>query len=145
MTDLEEKYAAWATALIREAVPFKAKGRDRNGIDCWGVVWLGKAEIEGISLPSYLEDYTHSDIRRLDHLEKIFVREVPFWDRLNAGEEQAGDVVLMRMSGRSIHVGLVVAKGKMLHIEEKIDLCIEDYDATTWANRVTGVYRYRSR
>lgn len=143
MTDLERRYIEWARPFIFNAVPFKARGRDMQGIDCWGIVQCGKRDVEGIILPGYTDEYVKAGSRDAELLNKIFVREVPKWDKLPPGAEMAGDVVLMRLSGHPIHVGLVLSKGQMLHIEEGIDVCAESYHDWKWSKRISGIYRHR--
>src|SRR5687767_9653450 len=40
--------------------PFVAKGRDRVGLDCWGVIVLAYRELLGVELPGYESDYEHT-------------------------------------------------------------------------------------
>lgn len=58
-----------------------------------------------------------------------------------AGAEQEGDLILMRVRGHPIHVGVVTAPGEMLHIVRGADACREDYRGRVWAQRVVGFYR----
>lgn len=39
-------------------LPYADKGRDRDGVDCWGLVKLVYAEVAGIVLPDYSDAYT---------------------------------------------------------------------------------------
>ena len=47
--------AGWTNTYIE--IPFMAHGRDKNGLDCWGLIWLTYKEQRGIILPSYDEVY----------------------------------------------------------------------------------------
>ncbi len=40
------------------AVPFKEKGRDYEGVDCYGIAYLGFKEVFNIQLPTYTDDYS---------------------------------------------------------------------------------------
>ncbi len=66
----------------------------------------------------------------------------PAWLEVERGAEQAGDVVLLRLRGLPIHVGLVVARGWMLHVEAKVDSVLERFDGLEWRRRVLGTYRH---
>lgn len=63
------------------------------------------------------------------------------FDPIAAGQEREGDLVLMRVRGHPIHVGVVTAPGEMLHIERHADACRENYRSGGWRLRVAGFYR----
>ena len=45
-------------------IPWKVAGRDRDGLDCWGLVYLFYKERFGIALPTGLGfDYSAADAR----------------------------------------------------------------------------------
>lgn len=44
----------WADGYV--GLPFKKMGRDRSGLDCWGLVRLILDEQAGVLLPAYSED-----------------------------------------------------------------------------------------
>jgi len=46
---------AWIADYV--GLPFKAHGRERNGVDCWGLVRLVLAERFRLALPSYAGGY----------------------------------------------------------------------------------------
>ena len=120
----------WAGRYI--GLPFRDHGRDRRGLDCWGLVRLVLSEQFGHMLPSLAADYPHS--RAVDEIGKVILREIPVWDAVAAGAEQAGE---------PLHVGTVLGDRHMLHIETGINSAIERYDGTRWKDRVFGFYRYK--
>ncbi len=135
MTDIP----AWVADYI--GIPFVAHGRDRTGWDCWGCVRACLAEQFSVTLPSYANDYASTSDR--DQLSRLIAGEMAPWRPVVADDECAGDVVLLRVRGRPIHVGLVVVPKVMLHVEEGIATCLERYDGPRWAKRVIGVFRYQ--
>lgn len=139
MTNATEQ---WASDLIRLGVPFKTRGRDRSGLDCWGLVVLHHREVLNITLPGYTELYDRADALGFRQLKTIFDREVPLCDNIPLGKEEPGDIAVLRMDGRPIHVGLVIGKRKMLHIEEGIYACAEPYTGIQWRGRLEGFYRH---
>lgn len=124
-------------------LPFKEHGRDRRGVDCWGLVRLVMAEQFGIVLPSYSTYYDSTT--REDQLAPLIAEERQHWIPIEHGEEVFGDVVVLRMRGQPIHVGLVIEKGRMLHAEVGIGSVLDSYVSARWILRVTGFYRYGER
>jgi len=128
----------WAGRYI--GLPFKDQGRDRAGLDCWGLVRLVMAEQFGIALPSFAAEYKRTVEAGL--IGALVEREAALWLNVNTGEEQRGDVIVLRLMGQPMHVGLVLGDRQMLHIEQGIDSAIEHYTATRWQDRIFGFYRY---
>lgn len=122
-------------------IPFKEKGRDEWGCDCWGLVRYIYQKERGIELPSYLEDYqTTSDSESISG--KISNEKKLHWQDIKHGKEQVFDVVLLRMLGLPMHVGLVTQKGYMLHTSRESGTCHVKYNNIQWEKRVLGFYRY---
>jgi cell wall-associated NlpC family hydrolase len=57
------------------------------------------------------------------------------------GEEAAGDVVVLRTSGEPSHVGLVLARGWMLHTCAGTASTCEEYHGLRWVRRLVGAWR----
>jgi len=124
-------------------VPFKEGGRDLSGWDCWGLCWyVARAEF-GLELPVYSREYTTPlDYRALRHL--INTERTQSWREVPLGKERPGDVLVIRLRGQPIHVGLVIGGGRMLHCEASVGSVVESYEGPLWRNRIMGVYRYDS-
>lgn len=122
--------------------PFKPFGRDITGCDCWGLLRIVYQEAFGISLPSYLSDYTATDARQ--ELAGLIGNEVEAnpWREIQKGQERGGDAVLLALHGFPCHVGIVTEPGAMLHIIKGPGAVVERYDSRAWANRFRGIYRY---
>ena len=130
----------WATDIISENIPFVQKGRDRKGIDCWGLICLAYKEVYNLELPHYTETYdTTKDFKKL---AKTFSKHKDEWVEIEPGKELEGDCILLNVRNRPIHVGIITKKGYMLHIEENIDACVESYKTFQWKNRIVGIYRH---
>ena len=128
----------WAGRYI--GLPFTEHGRDRGGIDCWGLARLVLLEQFDISLPSLAHEYRRTaDATRIAGL---MAREIPRWQGITAGQERCGDVIVLRLSGQPMHVGLVLGDGQMLHVEQGIDSAIEKYRGSRWQDRIYGFYRH---
>ena len=92
-------------------IPYKFKGRDRQGIDCLGLVWLYLRE-KGIFIPDddglpMLEeaqsDYLDRVLKALARAERVAV-------------PQADDIVVMRLPGGYTHMGVMADNQHMLHV-----------------------------
>lgn len=94
---------------------FLAKGRDRAGLDCWGLTRLVLAERAGIIMPRY-DDQGHDDI---DGLSATYL-EIP------REEARALDCAILLTDvkvrrgwcAKPIHIGVFIDAGHVLHIEE---------------------------
>lgn len=124
-------------------IPFKPKGRDRNGLDCWGLLCLIYQEQFGIELPDYSEEYEEDLDGQV--IAGIVEEEISSWTEIPKGQERLGDGVLLRIEGEPMHVGMVLRKGMMIHIMRGIDSVTENYRSRIWKRRVLGIYRYLSQ
>lgn len=129
----------WAGHYI--GLPFHDHGRDRSGLDCWGLVRLVMAEQFSIALPSHAHEYQRTT--QVDKISALIEREAQKWKLVAAGQESLGDVVILRVRGKPMHVGLVLGDKQMLHIEFGINSVIERYTGTRWSDRLAGFYRYK--
>lgn len=129
----------WAGHYI--GLPFQDHGRDRAGLDCWGLVRLVMAEQFGIALPSYVHEYHRTT--QVDRISALIERESFKWKIIPAGSEVCGDVIVLRVRGKPMHVGMVLGDRQMLHIELGINSVIERYIGARWAERISGFYRYK--
>lgn len=120
---------------------FREKGRDRAGVDCWGLARLVYQE-RGIDLPSYTEGYVSTSERaELDALLSVGAKMFP-WVAVAPGCERELDIVVFRRGRLDAHVGIVVDRNRMLHVEHGRESCIERYDAHRWALKRSGIYRH---
>lgn len=118
-------------------LPFLDKGRDTDGLDCWGLVRHYYAHEKKISLP-LLDSYQTS--KDADSIQEIVNGERCNW--LLTDRPNTGDVVVIAIAGKETHVGIYVNHGKMLHAYEGTDSCIVSLDSPRWKSRIKGIYRY---
>ncbi|HLO39703.1 MAG TPA: host specificity factor TipJ family phage tail protein [Phycisphaerales bacterium] len=124
---------AWVNQYI--GIEYRHNGRGRDALDCWGLVRLLYRDQFGIALPSLtgLQDLNRE---RADSVQSmLFTPVVPPY--------QLGDIV--EISGTrpgALHVGVLVARGLMLHAWERTSSCIEEVDSRLWVPRIRGVHRY---
>lgn len=134
-------------------LPFRDRGRDFSGVDCWGIVYLIYRNEFKIALPRYDDFEYHPERADREELEKVFnfERDSGNWYEIPANSAHCGDVLLFRIDGLNTHVGLVVYPRHMIHVLEGNDSnkhkreplsAIERYDSMLWRNRMLSVHRY---
>ena len=112
----------WADQYV--GLPFLANGRDRRGLDCWGLVRLVWAEIAEFKLPSF--DHT-------DDKASTIGREALAFAEIIKEETKELDAVIMNedVHTRSgwieapVHIGVMVSLTLVLHIRRNTLSCIE--------------------
>lgn len=126
---------AWWNDYI--GIPYKLKGRDRTGIDCWGLVRLIYSEQYGKFLPSYDVDYSNSN----DQIVKdLFSAGKDTWKEVDVHQE--GDVCLFRVFGAETHVGIMLSDDKFIHAIQGNSVGIESILSSKWNKRFVGYYRF---
>lgn len=127
----------WSNSYI--SVPFKDRGRSREGADCWGLTRMVYADRLNIDLPS-MEFY--ADCRDNKKLADLIVPNLPKWEKVPNGYEKEYDVAVFNITGIPCHVGVVLQPKYMLHCQRGIGTTVERYDNKKWNNRIAGFYRY---
>ncbi len=122
-------------------IPFKEHGRTERGLDCWGLVRLVFREEYSIELPSI---HTYSDTKDdVAGMKAAIEKEQKKWIPIEDIEDAIdGDVLILRMAGHPIHVGLVVGDGEFIHAYEGQNVVKENYQSRRWKNKVVNVYRH---
>jgi len=119
-------------------LPFEECGRARDGLDCWGLVRLALVEVFKLEgLPDFAGQYSRSRDRTVP---EIFAQELKRWRQVT--EPTAGDIIVLRLSGRPWHVGLMVNRDVMLTIDRGTCSVLERVDSPRWHGRLDGYYRY---
>ena len=120
-------------------VPFAEKGRSMDGADCWGLVKMIYEQELGIELPSYLECYETTNDRDI-LAEKISSERSEKWS--NPATSKTHDVIILRMRGVPMHVGVVTKPGYMVHCAKGVGTAHERFDSMKWRTNVMGFARY---
>lgn len=119
--------------------PFAEKGRGPAEFDCWGLVCQVFKDVRGIALPSYLDKYETTNDR--DALGVVIGKESKEkWHEVE--KPQALDVIILRMRGVPMHVGVVTKPGFMIHCARGIGVVHEKYDSIKWRSNVMGFVRH---
>lgn len=119
-------------------IPYLNRGRDREGVDCWGLVQLWHKEQLGVTVPDYLWAYTsaedHGSVANAINENKV--------NWLKVSEPEYGDVLVFRIMGYPIHVGIKLHGDDFLHAFKGTQSCVERLSSLSWSRRLTEVYRW---
>jgi len=122
-------------------IPFKEKGRDREGLDCWGLFRLIYKDALKIDLPSYVEEYATTEEREVIH--HLISTGLADWSPIKT--PQLYDGILFRIFGTETHIGMMLDSQTMIHVHVGIDTCIEPVYSPRWKSRLVGFFRHRSQ
>lgn len=134
---------SWAGGYV--GIPYADKGRDHDGVDCWGLVRLVLAEQFGVDLPSYAQTYTTAE----DGVSVAGAVQAGLRDGwLPADYPSATDLLILRVEGRPWHCALMVNAVQFLHAPARdrrgqpMLSCIDRIDSPLWRSRVEGLWRH---
>ncbi|MCA0963275.1 C40 family peptidase [Salipiger bermudensis] len=123
-------------------LPHADLGRDRAGVDCYGLLRLVYAEDLGIDLPSFTEGYaTCAEHARLAAMV--------------AGESMAGpwapvdqiqpyDALVFRVGRHDCHVAVAVDRTRMLHVHARSSAVIVSRKDPMWRDRFVRAHRHEA-
>lgn len=134
-----EELPGWAAQYV--GLPYLPGGRDRAGIDCWGLYSLIMREQFGLELPPYEGPVwaAGSSGRGIVRAAEAYASQ---FTRIEAADTRLGDAILLRAMGLPIHIGMVVGNGLMLHAEEYQNSVIARYNSPQWASRIVSFFRW---
>lgn len=118
-------------------IPFLQKGREKSGVDCWGLVRLVYKEEFDTDLPSFADDYEYDDTERIEQLTAQYKEG---WEETST--PKPGSVVLFKVLGHLSHIGIYIGGNKFLHCLENHSSVIEDLNSINWNKRFAGFFNY---
>ena len=97
----------------------------------------------GIAIPSYngVSYETENDRESIGAF--MAEQREQHWRKIDPSEARPGDVILFRMLGVPIHVGVLCGDGLFLHCERGCNSCVERLQSSAWKRRIEGYYRPR--
>jgi cell wall-associated NlpC family hydrolase len=128
----------WPAAYV--GLPWRDGGRDRDGLDCWGLCILVYRELLGIELPDL--GYAYESARnRAEVADLIAAESGPL---VPAPEPESFDFLfLTRHGGRPAHhVGLAAPQGRVLHCADGIGVVCPRRRSGAFPFVAEGVYRH---
>jgi cell wall-associated NlpC family hydrolase len=131
---LGERIAALARGYV--GVPYHHCGRDRNGLDCAGLIIRIAHDLE-------LTDWNEVDYSR--QVDPVYLRScVERFCSPVAGEALPGDLLLIAKWGEATHVSVYVGDGLIVHASNKHGRVVEHSYDKTWRRVTIGVFRWRA-
>jgi cell wall-associated NlpC family hydrolase len=122
-------------------IPYRTLGRGRDGADCWGLVRLVYAGRLGVDLPAY-DGRGFSGRGSVSDVASLVADARDSWREVSDAEAVPPDLVLLRVHGQPVHVGVLVAPKVMLHSLAGHDSAVERLESLMWARRVIGYGRW---
>lgn len=122
-------------------LPFKLDGRDRSGVDCYGLICLIYEEQLGIELNPFSGIFVDESPKTMLEVAQIMNKDRDNW--LNPSSIREFDMLQLRTGRHAFHVGIALNNKVMLHVEKGSDAVIENLKSPLWVNRVEWVYRHK--
>ena len=122
-------------------IPFQDGGRDRNGLDCWGLVRLVLSEQCRIDVPSY-GDISADDLQAIAREVSGETKNEPWHPTITP---MVFDVAVMHRHIAPVHVGIVVAlePTRMLHVERATHVVFIPVTHRSVVQRRLSFFRHR--
>jgi cell wall-associated NlpC family hydrolase len=132
----------WTRDFI--GLPWQFAGRSRDGVDCWGLLWLIYRDVLHIEIASYAQETMDAPER--DQIAALMAGELSKtpWTDIPLGQERAFDMAVFKRAGLDSHVGVVVEPGRMLHITQGTETRVEWFDQGRWKPKLIALHRHVS-
>ncbi len=135
----------WTARYV--GLPYRKHGRDRSGVDCWGLVRLPLLDIKGIDLPLW-DTVDVADSVELGEAVNTG-RNDGSWLSVPEAEAREFDFVIMRVEvkidgrtrWRPVHIGIVAPRRHVLHIQRGQTSHLDSIDFLR--NRITEFCRHK--
>lgn len=129
-------------------IPFKHRGRDYDGCDCFGLIRLIYKEERGIDLPDYLDiDYNcFLSEEGEEHIEKIYAYHLQNGWILAQPPYRIWDGLIFYASEKKVvadHIGLHIGDGKFVHTSAFLGISLVGKLEGIWKSRLYGAARWR--
>jgi probable lipoprotein NlpC len=121
---------------------YKERGRDFDGVDCYGIVYLIFKEEKGIELPDFLElnyQKNWSELGKNHILESI----TDDWIKVGENDYRRFDVHIFQDAyGVAAHTGLNIGHGKFIHVLDQRPSDVGKLEL--WKRILHGTMRYKN-
>jgi len=89
-------------------------------------------------------DGSYESVEELKGVHQAYVDNKTQFDDINYDDRAPGDLMVFRIRGMPVHVGVVLTQNHMIHTLPGHNSAMERYDSVQWARRIEGVYRWVS-
>ena len=118
-------------------IPYKDKGKDFEGLDCFGMVQLYYKLEKNVILPEYLYSSSMND----NSVALAISVNKKTWESVSIPDKD--DIIVFNIKGLPLHTGIYLGDGDFLHSFGGTDTCIESLDSLRWNKRIEGFYRWK--
>ena len=121
------------------AIPYKHKGRDYNGADCYGFIIIFYRDILGKKLFDVEDDYDKNwTFKNKNYFIENYHKQFEKVEKPNLF-----DIVLFQnRRGVANHGGIVLNYSKFIHCC-KDGVLVDSYNREGWQRRINGFYRLK--
>ena len=126
----------WVQEYI--GIPFQSGGRDRRGLDCYGLIRLVLMEQYGCQLP--LLDGKYDNALNLYDTSPLFFQQLPILTEKIAGPQERA-LALLEMHQLPCHLGLFCGGESIIHSRAGVGVVAEKIDSRRLPGKIVGWYR----
>lgn len=126
----------WVQEYI--GIPFQSRGRDRRGLDCYGLIRLVLMEQYGCKLP--LLDGGYDNALNLYDTSPLFFQQLPILAEKIAGPQEKA-LALLEMHQLPCHLGLFCGGESIIHSRAGVGVVAERLDSRRLPGKIVGWYR----
>ena len=113
-------------------IPYGFRGAG-GGLDCWQLVRAAACQLYGLTFPDPV-------CPRIEQAGAAMREGFRAW--LKVDLPKASDVVCLTLAGQPLHTGLVLERGRFLHVLPRTTSRIDRLDGIVWRSRIEGFYRW---
>ena len=121
------------------SIPYKNRGRDFNGCDCYGLVKIMAKHEDGVELPDFIYDNSQDNSNGRFYKEELKNKK---WVKV---EPCKGAIVLLRIEGVDKHCGYMINNHQFMHILGEAGVNIGSIKDNTFKDRVVGFWKYKDK
>lgn len=128
-------------------IPFKHRGRNFSGCDCFGLVRLIYRQEQNIILPDYLEIDYNCDltIKKEEHIQKIYTQHIEQgWKVVSKPFDRWDALIFYSNPKRTVadHIGLFIGDGKFIHTSLHYGISMVSKLKGIWESKLYGAARW---